>query len=37
MWPVVIVGVSPVIDDDSGFEEDGEFLDVEAFVAEPAV
>ena len=33
MWPVVIVFASPVLDDDSGFEEVGEVLDVEAFVA----
>ena len=33
MWPVVIVVVSPVFDDDSGFEEVGEVFDFEAFVA----
>jgi len=35
--PVVVVVVAPVFEDDSGFEEVGEVLDVEAFVAQASV
>lgn len=37
MGSVVVVVVSPVFEDDAGFEEVGEVLDVEAFVSEAAV
>ena len=34
---MVVVVVAPVFEDDSGFEEVGEVLDVEAFVAQASV
>ena len=37
MGPVVVVVVAPVLEDDAGFGEVGEVLDVEAFVSEAAV
>ena len=37
MGPVVVVVVAPVLDNDSGFEQVREVLDVEAFVSEAAV
>ena len=37
VWPVVVVFGSPVLEHDSGFEEVGEVLGVEAFVSEASV
>ena len=37
MWPVRVVLDPPVLDNELGLGEVAELLDVEAFVAEPAV